>query len=88
MNYISKRKRKILKKIKRTSEGDDNKRPYSTADEVLGRKLTLLSRGEKIERSHKKRVGDIINKDLDKRFMTYKVLEKAMKRIDTIRGNK
>lgn len=84
MEYVSKKRKKILNRIKRHNEGDENKNPYSTADERLGRRLEILSRGKKIERSHKMRVGKKVNKDLDKRFAFYKVLDDTMKRIENV----
>ncbi len=82
MKYISKKKRKVFKKITRTDEGDQARGPYKTGDDTLGKKLETLSRGGKVERSHNKKVGNIINRDLDKRYITNNVLEKYSKRID------
>lgn len=66
----------------KTNEGDERKNPYRSADERLGKFLTLLSRGEKIERSHKKRVGNIVNKNIDNRYLATSSFEKTMKRIN------
>lgn len=89
MKYLSKKTRKLLKRIKqRQHEGDEGKNPYSTADDRLGKKLSSLSRGGFVERSHKSIVGRRVNKDLDKKFMTYKVLEKMMKRIENSYGRR
>ena len=84
MRYLNKKIRKLLKRIRqRQHEGDENKDPYSVADDVLGRKLSILSRGGFVERSHKSKVGRRVNKDLDKKFITYKALENMMKRIES-----
>jgi len=90
MKYLSKKTRNLLKKIKqRYHEGDENRKPYSTADDRLGKKLTSLSRGGSVERSHKSIVGRRVNKDLDNRFIKYnKALEKMMKRIENVRSGR
>lgn len=47
----------------------------------LQKHLMLLSRGGKVQRSHKKRVGNIVNRNIEKR---YNALEKMSKRIKDI----
>jgi hypothetical protein len=80
MPYESKIKKKILKRVKEA--GDSSL--YDDDDEKKKRKRELiLSRGGKVERSHKKRVGDIVNKNVEKR---YSAIEKAKERIKSLRG--
>ena len=70
MTYINKKTKRLKKKIKKiTSEGDQNKHPYDVM-------LQRLSRGGKLERSYKKRVGNIINKSADRYNITLKALKK------------
>ena len=81
MNYVNKRRKKLLKRMaKRANEGDEYN-PYSTADDRLGKKLTLYSRGGKRERSHKMRIGKIVNKNIDRKMRIFKTLDKTLRKI-------
>ena len=69
MNYERKDIQRIKKRL--SGEGDDYKLPYE-------KYLEMLSRGGKLERSYKKRVGNIVNKNLNKR---YNIVNKVLKKI-------
>lgn len=78
MKYRSKRLKKIISMMK-----DENiEKPYKRLDNYLRRRETLYSRGGSLERSSTKTVGDIMNKNIDKR---YNAANEAMKRIDNMR---
>ena len=80
MKYESKKTRKLKKKIIEYQAKDDLTNDQMERIEKLRRKRdVLLSRGGKIERSHKKRVGNIANKNIDKR---YDIAAKVMERIE------
>lgn len=68
MKYISRKKRKLLKRLR---GGDD----------YLDKDIEILSRGGKLQKSHKKRIGDILNKNIEKR---YNAISKVNKRIDDL----
>ena len=83
MKYYSKKSKKIKKKMIQYHEKEDLDIDQMERIEKLRRKRdTLLSRGGKHERSHKKRVGDAANKNIDKRYDT------ATKVINRIAGKK
>lgn len=88
MKYLSRKKRKIIRKIVRKDEGDGYRDPYKIADDRLGKKLTKLSQGGKIERSHKKKVGNIANMNLDKKYILNNAVAETMKRIEDIYSRK
>jgi hypothetical protein len=73
VKYKNKKLKKIILSM---GEGDQNKDPYERIQKILNRRLELFSRGGKRERSHKKRVGNIVNKDINNRYnMAYKVIK-------------
>jgi len=90
MKYLTRKYKKMRKRITRTSEGDENRLaygyrdPYKISDDTLGRKLTLLSRGGELERSHNKKVGNVVNRDLNRSLITNDVLAKYIKRINDL----
>ena len=73
MKYICKKTKEIKQKIVNPLNKHENK--YKTP----------LSRGGAIERSHKKRVGDIVNKNITKR---YDAVSKALERIENDKKKK
>tara|TARA_Y100000034_G_C6867639_1_gene395612 strand:- start:568 stop:819 length:252 start_codon:yes stop_codon:yes gene_type:complete len=78
MKYANKKAKKIIERIKkRWNEGDED--PLKRVENMARKRLTKLSRGGKVERSHKKRVGNIVNKDVEKR---YNVANKTLERIE------
>ena len=83
MKYVNKKTRKIKKKMvefKAREDLDDDQ--LERLERLMRRHGTLLSRGGKYERSHKKRVGNIVNRNIDKRYNT------ASKTIERIEGKK
>jgi len=79
MKYYSKKTRKLKKKMIKYHGKDDIDTSQMDRIERLRRKRdTPLARGGKIERSHKKRVGNAVNRNIDKRYNT---AEKVIQRI-------
>ena len=86
MKYYSKKTRKKKKKMIEYHGKEDLGADQLERIEKLRRKRdTLLARGGKIERSHKKKVGDIANKNIDKR---YNAAEKVIERITSKKKNR
>ncbi len=84
MKYLTRKYRRTRKRITRTNEGDGYRDPYKISDDMLGRKLTLFSRGGELERSHNKKVGNAVNRDLNRSLITNDVLAKYIKRINDL----
>jgi hypothetical protein len=78
MKYNSKKVKKLKEKLIRYHEGDEE--PLERVKKMERKRLTKLSRGGKVERSHKKRVGNIVNKNIEKR---YNAALKALERIQS-----
>lgn len=74
MKYKSKKLRKKIDKIK-----DPYEDPMEKTKKRLRKRLTLLSTGGKVERSHKNVVGNVANKNIEKR---YNIAAKALERIE------
>ncbi len=80
MKYESKKTKKIKEKMieyKAKEDLDDNQ--LERVEKLRRRRDILLSRGGKYERSHKKRVGNSVNRNIDKR---YNIAAKVLERID------
>jgi len=77
MQYQNRKVKKIKQKLRRYHEGDEE--PLERVEMMRRKQLTKLSRGGKSERSHKKRVGNIVNKNINKR---YNAALKAIERIE------
>jgi len=78
MKYLNKKTLRLKKKMINSNEGDELKDPMDRYEQWMKRKETKLSRGGKYERSHNKKVGNIVNKNIDKR---YNVAQKTIERI-------
>jgi hypothetical protein len=76
MNYTKKDDIKLIDRM-RVASGE--------GDKAYVHNLSRLSRGGKLVRSHTKRVGDIMRKNLDRR---YNVLDKTRKRIENMSSTK
>jgi len=74
MKYISKKTRKRIERMK-----DPYEDPMERTEKRLRKRLTLLSTGGRVERSHKNVVGNVANKNTEER---YNVAAKALKRIE------
>ena len=81
MKFRSKKLNNLV--IKMAGEGDEYRDPYEKIKSKQNKKLTPLSRGGKLERSHTKRVGNIANKSVENR---YDAADKALKRISNWRN--
>lgn len=56
-------------------------------DYIMDKFYNILSTGGHIERSAKKNIGEIINKNYDKRFAFYDIIEKLYNKINHIEEN-
>ncbi len=88
MAYTSKKRKRTFKKMVRDNEGDGYRDPYRTVDDRLSKRNTILTRGGAMERSHKKTVGNRVNKNLDKKLIVNNVLDKYIKRIDDFHSSR
>jgi len=80
MKYYSKKTRKKKKKmIEYHSKENLSVGQLERIEKLKAKRDRLLSRGGKIERSHNKRVGNAVNKNIDKR---YDAAGKAIERIE------
>jgi hypothetical protein len=77
-NKMTYKNKKIKKIIDQMGEGDQKNSPYERVQKSINKRLEILSRGGSKQRSHKKRVGNIVNKDFENR---YTVVQKALKNI-------
>jgi hypothetical protein len=84
MKYLARKTKKLIKKITRTDEGDGYRQPYRTADDRLKKSLSKISRGGKIEKSHKKKVGEIANPNTNKYMRVKDTVAETLKRIEDI----
>jgi hypothetical protein len=75
MKYKTKTMKKILKNISSENGKEDY---YKRLKKLFDRRLEIYSRGGELERSHKKRVGNIVKKDVENR---YSVADKVFKNI-------
>jgi hypothetical protein len=86
MKYENKKIKKIKRKMieyKAKEDLDDNQ--LERIEKLKRKRDILLSRGGKHERSHKKRVGNAVNKNIDKR---YNIAAKVLERIESKRKNR
>jgi hypothetical protein len=81
MKYYSKKTRKIKKKMVEYKSKDDLETgQFDRVQKLKKKRDRLLNRGGKVERSHKKVVGNLANKNIDKR---YDAAGKVLDRIDS-----
>ena len=78
MVYLNKHNEQILKRMRRPADKGD---PVNRQEKLLARQLAGYSRGGELERSHKKMVGNVVRKNLDKRYDT---INKAHNRIESL----
>jgi hypothetical protein len=74
MKYKDKKYNKIKKKLKKYKSGDGDEEIYNPFERQIGSLLTHgKSKGVKsVNISHKKRVGNVVNKDMDNRYNSVK----------------
>jgi len=72
MKYISKNLKKKIKKID----------PLSSIYSDIDKHYTVYSRGGKVERSFKQRIGKKFNKDFDRKIYQLNLYDKIRKNID------
>jgi hypothetical protein len=76
MNYTKKHDIRLIDRM-RVASGE--------GDQAYVHNLTKLSRGGKLVRSHTKRIGDIVRRNMDRR---YNALDQARKRIENMSSTK
>ena len=79
MKYYSKKTRRIKKKMiknKLKKVKDEKYDPFKSIEKIAKKSINILSTGGKVERSYKKRVGNIVNKNNRRYDIARKVLEK------------
>jgi hypothetical protein len=67
MIYTSKHNLKIINRMRKIA---DRVNPVMRQEKVLARQLAGYSRGGERERSHKKLVGNVVRRNMDKRLNT------------------